>query len=142
MAGFVASAGYARQLGGTGNGARVLTGRVINQQKMYVNAVIAYNRAKANLNAAKKKYNNQKRSVSGGLRGWINRRKFGNTGEQARKLRNNQLNAQLKKNMNNAKARLNKVVNEHNYWARQQWYKGLFNRNRSSANYALRVARG
>jgi len=141
MAGFVASAGYARQLGGTGNGARALTSRVINQQGNYVKAVIAYNRAKANFNAAKKEYNKQKRNVSGGFRGWINRRKFGNAGEQARKSRNNQLNANLKQKMNNAKARLNKVVNEHNYWGKIQWYKSLYNMNRSRANRALANAR-
>jgi hypothetical protein len=115
------------------------TGSVNNKQKKYVLAVMAYNKAKAEFNAAKKNYNKQKRNVSGGFRGWINRRKFGNAGAQARKARNNQLNANIQKKMNNAAARL-KQLNS-NYWNAKRWYGTLYNYNRSQANWALKQAR-
>jgi|LakMenE18May11ns_1017448.scaffolds.fasta_scaffold9928303_3 hypothetical protein len=144
MAAFSASSGYARQLanraGPRSVGGYTPRGPFINDKKLWVNYMLAYNKAKANYEAAKKKYNNQKRNVSGGLRGWINRRKYGNIGEQARKLRNNQLNAQLKRNMNNAKARIEKV--NKNGRASKNWYNQAYGQERGNAKYALDLARG
>ena len=107
-----------------------------NYRQLYVNARIRYNKAKAALNAAQKKYNNQKRNVSGGFRGWINRRRFGNTGQQARNARNQQLNAQLKINLNAAKKALNNTQNG-KYYQAMRWYSTLYHQNRSAVNSAL-----
>ena len=125
---------------GTSRAGPTSYGHVVrNYQKDYVRAVLAHNKAKAEFNAAKKKYNTQKRNISGGFRGWVNRRKFGNAGAQARKTRNNQLNAQIKKNMNNAKNRLNQLNS--NYSNVKRWYSSLYNQSRQRANWALEQAR-
>ena len=110
-----------------------------NYRQEYVNARLKYNKAKAALNAAQKRYNNQKRSVSGGLRGWVNRRRFGNAGQQARNTRNQQMNTQLKNNLNRAKKALNNTKNSKFYQA-MQWYRTLYHQNRSLANSALNYA--
>lgn len=138
MAAFVAS-GSRLPMGSSRAGPASYGPVVRNYQKDYVRAVLAHNKAKAEFNAAKKKYNTQKRNISGGFRGWVNRRKFGNAGAQARKTRNNQLNAQIKKNMNNAKVRLNQLNS--NYSNVKRWYSSLYNQNRQRANWALKQAR-
>ena len=139
MAAFVAASG-ARLPMGTSRAGPTSYGHVVrNYQKDYVRAVLAHNKAKAEFNAAKKKYNTQKRNISGGFRGWVNRRKFGNAGAHARKTRNNQLNAQIKKNMNNAKNRLNQLNS--NYSNVKRWYSSLYNQSRQRANWALEQAR-
>jgi hypothetical protein len=111
-----------------------------NYKQLYVNARLRYNKAKAALNAAQKRYNNQKRNVSGGFRGWINRRRLGNAGQQARNTRNQQLNAQLKINLNAAKKALNNTKNSRYYQA-MRWYNTLYHQNRSAANSALYKAK-
>jgi hypothetical protein len=111
-----------------------------NYQQMYISSVIRYNKAKAAFNAAKKRYNNQKRSVSGGLRGWVNRRKFGNAGRHARNDRNKQLNTQLKNNLNRAKKAMNNTQNN-NYFKVVRWYNTLYNQNKSAAKHALNTER-
>lgn len=111
-----------------------------NYRQVYVNARLKYNKAKAVLNAAQKRYNNQKRSISGGLRGWVNRRRIGNAGQQARNTRNKQLNTQLKNNLNRAKKALNNTKNS-KYYQAIRWYNTLYHQNKSAANSALNSAR-
>lgn len=140
MASF-AAASYAsrmRSSGGTqsyytGGGGRTYTNNHINT---LANLQIKKN---AYLNA-KKKYENQKRSVSGGFRGWINRRRFGNAGQQARQARNNQLNANLKRRMNNALNAYKKANSSENAWQAKRWLNGLMGSNRMYYTPQLRAA--
>lgn len=107
-----------------------------NKEARYAIAKANYNIAKNNYNKAKKAYNNQKRSVSGGLRGWINRRRLGAAGQQARNNRNRQLNSQLKTQLNAKKAALNKVIQRQNYKNAMSWYSSQIQVFKEIANNA------
>lgn len=136
---YIVGGGGGAYIAGGGGGAYKTNGN--NEVTKYVKYVLALNNAKAKYYAAKKAYNNQKRSVSGGLSGWINRRKFGNAGEQARKARNNQLNAALKNRMNRAKTALNNVEKIHNGLQRRMWYRISGSSVTNNANWRIKQAR-
>ena len=99
MASFAASA-Y-RLPGGSSRIPATQYSRNWHQRKSAANKV-ANNAAKVYF-SARNNANKQKRNVSGGLVGYIKRRIPGRIGEQARKNRNNRLNKNLIKRVNNTK---------------------------------------
>lgn len=134
MASFVAASGYATKLRSSStpsSSAQIF----YNPTNNYIRQLKNLRSAKREYLNAKKQYENQKRNVSGGLRGWINRRRFGNVGQQARQARNSQLNESLKRRLNNARNRYNRL-NKNSYSAKR-WYNSLYNQNRRNANWKI-----
>ena len=141
MASF-AAASYASRMRGSGSGGirSYYTGGGRTYTNNHINTLANLQIKKNAYLNAKKKYENQKRSVSGGFRGWINRRRFGNAGQQARQARNNQLNANLKRRMNNARNQYKKANSTGNAWKAKRWFNGLMGSNRMYYTPQLRAA--
>ena len=138
MASFVAASGYASGMQGSGGRSemRQLPNLERNRNRRYVNQLANLRIKKNTYLNAKKRFENQKRSVSGGFRGWVNRRRFGNAGQQARQTRNSQLNANLRVRFNNAKAQYNKANS--NASNAKRWFNRLFNRNRTNYEWKIK----